>query len=324
MSYYYYFFLLLAFVAAILLFEGLYLLWNTHLGSESRRIDRRLRAMSAGGGTTQNISIIKERLLSDAPTMQRLLMEIPRVQHLDRLLLQSGLRMNVAKFLGLTLLAGVVGLVLGLWIGLPLLFIALIAIGAALLPLMVVFNARSKRMSMLEQQLPDTLDLLSRALRAGHAFPSALQMAGQEMPDPIAEEFRITFDEINYGVPLQDALMHLATRVPSADLRYFVIAVLTQKETGGNLAELLDNLSRLIRERLKLMGTIRVLSAEGRLSAWILTILPFALVGILFLIRPAFISILWTDPMGPKMIALTGVVMAVGLFWMWRIIKIRV
>lgn len=324
MSYYYYFFLLLAFVAVILLFEGLYLLWNTHLGSESRRIDRRLRAMSAGGGTTQNISIIKERLLSEAPTMQRLLMELPRVQYLDRLLLQSGLRMNVAKFLGLTLLAGVVGLVLGVWIGLPLLFIALIAAGAALLPLMVVFNARSKRMSMLEQQLPDTLDLLSRALRAGHAFPSALQMAGQEMPDPIAEEFRTTFDEINYGVPLQDALMHLATRVPSADLRYFVIAVLTQKETGGNLAELLDNLSRLIRERLKLMGTIRVLSAEGRLSAWILTILPFALVGILFLIRPAFISILWTDPMGPKMIALTGVVMAVGLFWMWRIIKIRV
>lgn len=324
MNYYYYFFLLLAFVAAILLFEGIYMLWSTHLGSESRRIDRRLRAMSAGGGTTKNISIIKERLLSEAPTMQRLLMEIPRIHQLDRLLQQSGLRLNVAKFMGLTLFAGLVGLVLGIWIGLPLLFVGAIAAGTALLPLMVVSNARSNRLTTLEQQLPDTLDLLSRALRAGHAFPSALQMAGQEMPDPIADEFRITFDEINYGVPLQDALTHLATRIPSADLRYFVIAVLTQKETGGNLAELLDNLSKLIRERLKLLGTIRVLSAEGRLSAWILTILPFALVGILFLIRPAFISILWTDPMGPKMIALTGVVMAVGMFWMWRIIKIRV
>lgn len=324
MDYQYYFFLLLAFVAVILLFEGLYMLWNTHLGSESRRIERRLRAMSAGGGSAQNVSIIKERLLSEAPTLQRMLLEIPRIQHLDRLLQQSGLHMNVAKFMGITLLAGFVGLLLGIWIGFALIICLVIAVGVALLPLMVVFNARSKRLARFEQQLPDTLDLISRALRAGHAFPSALQMAGQEMPEPIADEFRITFDEINYGVPMQDALIHLATRVPSPDLRYFVIAVMTQRETGGNLAELLDNLSRLIRERLKLMGTIRVLSAEGRLSAWILTILPFALVLIIFLIRPKFISILWTDPIGPKLIAFTCLWMAIGIFWMWRIIKIRV
>lgn len=324
MDYQYYFFLLLAFVAAILLFEGLYLLWNTHLGSESRRIERRLRAMSAGGGSAQNVSIIKERLLSEAPTLERLLLEIPRVHVLDRVLQQSGLRLNVAKFLGYTLFAGAVGLLLTVWIGFPLIICLLVAVGTALLPLMVVFNARSKRLSIFEQQLPDTLDLISRALRAGHAFPSALQMAGQEMPEPIADEFRITFDEINYGVSMQDALVHLATRVPSSDLRYFVIAVMTQRDTGGNLAELLDNLSRLIRERLKLMGTIRVLSAEGRLSAWILTILPFALVGIIFLLRPSFIAILWTDPLGPKIIAFTVLVMVLGIFWMWRLIKIRV
>ena len=167
-------------------------------------------------------------------------------------------------------------------------------------------------------------DVTRAALRAGHAFSSALKMVGDEMPEPVAGEFRITFDELNYGISLQDALQNMATRAPSDDLRYFVIAVLIQRETGGNLTELLDSISALIRARLKLMGTINVLSAEGRLSAWILGLLPFVLAVILNIINPKFMSVLWTDPLGLKLVWVMLVMMVIGIFWMRRVIRIHV
>jgi tight adherence protein B len=172
--------------------------------------------------------------------------------------------------------------------------------------------------------LPDALDLMGRAMKAGHAFPSALQMVGEQMAEPIALEFGIVFDEINYGISTQGALNNLTARVPSTDLSYFVIAVLIQRETGGNLAELLGNISELIRARLRLLGTIRVLSAEGKLSAWILTLLPFALGLMLQIVNPEFIGKLWTDPVGIKMVGGALFMMVVGIYAMSRIIKIRV
>jgi tight adherence protein B len=323
LDYLYYLFVLLGFLAVAMFVEGAYLAWNAYRGPEAKRIARRLHAMSAGQGTEQ-VSIVKKRLLSQTPALDRLLLQLPRVHQLDRLVLQSGVRINVASFLGLTLLGGVGGLVLSLLLSLPMFATVFITLAAAALPTFYVYSAKLRRLRTIETQLPDALDLMGRAMRAGHAFASALKMVGDEMPDPIASEFRLTFDEINYGIPLQDALSNLATRVPSTDLRYFVIAVLIQRETGGNLAELLDNISILIRARLKLMGTIRVLSAEGRLSAWILTILPFVLAGVINLINPAFMALLWKDPTGLKMVGAALVLMIVGIFWMWRTIRIRV
>jgi tight adherence protein B len=183
---------------------------------------------------------------------------------------------------------------------------------------------RHKRMQQIEQQLPDALDLISRALKAGHAFPSGLQMVSEEAKDPIASEFGIVHDEVNFGVAVPTALTNLANRVPSTDMRYFVIAVLIQRETGGNLTELLGNISSLIRERLKLLGKVRVLSAEGRMSAWILCALPFVLAGVINLIHPKFMAVLWTDPMGLKMIYAALVMMMLGALWMRKIIRIRV
>jgi tight adherence protein B len=149
-------------------------------------------------------------------------------------------------------------------------------------------------------------------------------MVGTEMPEPIAAEFRIVFDEINYGISTQEALGNLAIRVPSTDLRYFVIAVLIQRETGGNLAELLGNISSLVRARLKLLGTVRVLSAEGKMSGWVLTLLPFALGTVLQIVNPNFLSVLWTDPLGIKMAGFALTMMLFGIVVMWRITKIRV
>ncbi len=135
---------------------------------------------------------------------------------------------------------------------------------------MILRRKRSKRVLQLERQLPDAADLIGRALRAGHSFPAALGMVGEELPNPLGGEFALAFDEINYGVSMNDALLNMVNRVPVDDLRYFVIAVLIQREAGGNLAEILGSISSIIRERLKLLGKVRVLSAEGRLSAWIL------------------------------------------------------
>jgi tight adherence protein B len=318
-------FILLAFIALVLLLEGLYLTWNAYRGPEAKKIESRLRAMSAGGSGGAEASILKQRLLSEAPALQRWLLGLPRIGELDKLLQQSGSTWSVTVFVVITLIVGVGAFVLVSFV--PLLhwaFCALTAVAAGALPLLYILRKRHKRMQQIEQQLPDALDLISRALKAGHAFPSGLQMVSEEAKDPIAGEFRIVHDEVNFGVAVPTALMNLASRVPSTDMRYFIIAVLIQRETGGNLTELLGNISTLIRERLKLLGKIRVLSAEGRMSALILCALPFVLAGVINIIHPKFMAVLWTDPMGLKMIYAALVMMVLGALWMRKIIRIRV
>lgn len=320
----YFVLIILGFVALVLFLEGAYMSWNSYRGPEAQRIERRLEAMSAGAHGSREVTLIKQRLLSEEPALARMLMRLPRVHEMDRLLLQSGLPWNTARFTGLTLVAAVVGFLFGLIMKFPWLAILVLTLAFAVIPLLYVYNCKEKRLEKIEQQLPDALDMMSRAMRAGHAFPGALQMVGDESPQPIAGEFKLTFDEINYGISLQDALLNLATRVPSTDLRYFVIAVLIQRETGGNLSEVLNNISKLIRERLKLLATIRVLSAEGRMSAWILSILPFALGTVVSILNPKLMSVLWTDEMGRKLMAGAVILMILGIIWMWRMIKIRV
>jgi tight adherence protein B len=283
-----------------------------------------LQAISASGGRGEGATLAKQRLLAQTPELQKLLLSIPRIHLLDRLLLQSGMDLSVGVFLGLTVILALLGALIASFLGLPLFLLIITAIAVGMLPLIFVLNAKSKRMTTIENQLPDALDLMGRAMRAGHAFPSALRMVGSEMPEPIASEFRTVFEEINYGISTQEALTNLGKRVPSTDLSYFVIAVLIQHETGGNLSELLGNISTIIRERLKLMGTIRVLSAEGKLSAWILTLLPFVLGITLLTVNPGFLSVLWTDPLGLRMSIIALSMMVLGIFAMSRIIKIRV
>ena len=321
----YYIFGTLIFIAVVLLIEGAYLVWNSSKGPEAERIARRLRVMSAGSHSgEQNNSIIKKRLLSNTPGVQRLLLEVPRVGVLDRMLVQSGMSWSVAEFSGITLAACALAYFAASFLALPQLFRIGLVVAAAVLPYQLVKRAIAKRLHRIEAQLPDALDLMSRALRAGHAFPTALKMVGDEMNDPLASEFRAAFDEVNFGIAMADALMNLATRVPSTDLRYFVIAVLIQRETGGNLAELLDSISRIIRERIKLLGQVRVLSAEGKLSAWILSLLPFGAAAMIQLTNPQFLEMLFVDPGGRKMLVGALVMMVCGILVMRNIIRIRV
>jgi tight adherence protein B len=238
--------------------------------------------------------------------------------------MQSGRDWSVARFLTYTLaLPGIVA-VIGLFAGLPILPTLALAAAFALLPLGLVSRSRSKRIAILEQQLPEAADLIARALRAGHSFPSSLGMVAEELANPLGGEFQTTFDEISYGVSMNDALKNMVARVPVMDLRYFVIAVLIQREAGGNLSEILDNISQIIRERLKLLSKVRVLSAEGRLSAWILGVLPFALAGVIMLINPGFFMGLLNDSAGEKMIGGSLISMLLGIVWMRKIIRIHV
>lgn len=318
-------FVVLAFVAVVLLVEGLYLWWTAYKGPQAKRIEQRLRAMSAGGSSTREASILKNRLLSEAPLLQRVLLSVPRIHELDKLIQQSGLQWSIAKFAGITGAFFAVTLI-GMQF-FPVLhwgICVLVAIGAGTLPFLYVLRKRTKRTQTLEKQLPDALDLMARALKAGHALASALHMVGDEAQDPIAAEFRIVHDEINYGVSVETALLNLANRVPSTDMRYFVVAVLIQRETGGNLTEVLGNLSRLIRERLRLLAKVQVLSAEGRLSGWVMGCLPFVVAAIINVLNPEFMSVLWTDPVGLKVVYLMLFLMAVGGLWMRKIIRIRV
>ena len=321
----YYLFGTLIFIAVVLFIEGAYLTWNSSKGPEAGRIARRLRVMSAGAHSSSgDISIVKERLLSESPMMQRFLLQMPRVGAVDRVLQQSGLSWNVSTLFGVTAVLFLVVFFAAGYLGIPLLIRLAAAAAIAALPYMYVARARSKRLIRFDEQLPDALDLMGRALRAGHAFPTALKMVGDEMSEPLASEFVIAFDEVNFGIAMQDALMNLATRVPSTDLRYFVIAVLIQRETGGNLSELLSNISKIIRDRIKLIGQVRVLSAEGKMSAWVLGLLPFGAALMIQLTNPQFLEVLYTDPGGRKMIGVAAGMMVLGVLAMRKIIRIRV
>ena len=317
-------FTILAFVAIVLLLEGLYLLWNSYKGPEAKRVEQRLRALSASADHSKQAAVLKNRLLSEVPLIERLLLSFPRVGQLDRLIEQSGLNWTVGKLIGFSLLFGVLTYAALTAANVTSYFVPVIAIFATLIPFAFAGWKRNQRLRKIEQQLPDTLDLIGRAMRAGHALPSGLKMVGDEMVDPIAGEFRITHDEINFGVSMEQSLLNLSTRVPLSDLRYFVVAVLIQREAGGNLTEVLDNLSKLIRERLKFHDRIKVLSAEGRMSAWVLGLLPFALAGLLNLVNHDFISVLWTDPAGISISKGVIFIMAIGAFWLYRLIQIRV
>jgi len=315
-------FAVLLFAAVILMIEGAWLWWSGTHGGGARRIVRRLQLMSARG-EGERVTILKQRRYSRWPALERLLRAVRQTALLDRLLLQAGVQWSVAQLLGSALACAATALALLPMLNVPLLVTLAVPLAAPLLPVLLLLRIRAARLDKIEEQLPEAADFLARALRAGHSFINIMQMVGEEMPEPIAGEFRFTYEEINYGVPMSEALHNLALRIPLTDLRYLVIAVLIQRESGGNLAEILGNISRMIRARFKLVGQVRVLSAEGRMSAWVLGVLPLAVGVFMALVSPSYISVLWTDPFGVQLLWYAGVGSALGMLWMRSVIRIR-
>ncbi len=323
----YYGFALLVFVAAALSIEAVYGWWFSTQSKAARRLSQRLdqvrrQRVVAKDGAVEGL--YKNRRLARHSKLNELLRQVPGIHGLDNWLQQSGTDWSVGRLLMNAGIAFAIGFALTLLL-VPYLMLALIAgTGCAAIPFAIIWSRREERLITLEKQLPEAADLISRSLKAGHALPSTLTMLADEMPDPIASEFRIVSDEINFGLPMSEALQRLAERVPLTDLRYMIVAILIQREAGGNLSEIMSNVSLLIRQRLKLLGDIRTMSAEGRLSAWILCLLPVVIAGVFFIASPDYLRQFFDDPAGPMMLGAGALMMLLGVLWMRQLIRIRV
>ncbi len=311
-------------VASFLLLLGLLEAWNTYWHPSYKLLDQRMHQMFKDERHIEVSLIVNHRALSRYPWLDSALKRVPGVHDLDHFLRQADIPLDVSQTLiGALLLVFFVGL-MGVIFNFPATFTVLLAgsiLGAAVYYLK---RHRARRLASIEKQLPDALDLMVRALQSGHAFVSALQLTASESSRPLSAEFQRVFDEISLGMGMQSAMSNLAIRVDSKEIRYFVVAVLIQNETGGNLADVLRKTSTLIRERQKIAGVVRVLSAEGRISAWILSVLPFVLAFVLYLINPDFIAMLWREKMGQMMLGISMSLMLVGIFWMSKLVKIKV
>jgi tight adherence protein B len=310
------------FICVVLLIEGAHFIFRTLRRPEEKEIRRRLNALTSL--EYDSIDIVRKRVLSEVPWLNRKLLELKWTGNAGLLLEQAGTRHTLGFFILVSAVLAFLGFTAGSWLQLN--YFVSILIGACLgcLPLWHILIKKRKRMEKFQGQLPEALDLVARALKAGLALSGALKMVADEMGDPVGDEFDKTLNEINFGVGVPEALKNLANRVDCLDLKFFVIAVVIQRETGGNLAEILENIARIIRERFKLYGRIRILAAEGKLSAFILTGLPFITALVLLLVNPEYIQILAIDPLG-RVLAGVGIsLMILGIFSMKRMIAIKV
>ena len=296
-------------------------------GGRKNMVGSRLAAIERGvgrGSGSPQLKLLRDEVFSSLPAFHRLLMRATWAGRLRGFIAQAGLSLLPGK---LILWGAVLGL--GLYILVPYVypnpFVALL-LGAsgALAPMAYVAVRRSKRLRAFEKSFPEAIDLLGRAVRAGHAFTTGLEMVTTELPEPVAGEFKMVFDEQNFGLPLRDALTHLAGRVPIVDVRFFVTALLVHKETGGNLAKILDDLSQVIRDRFKLLGEVRVRTAQGRLTAGILIALPPAMIVILRGLNPEYVNVLFTDPMGRYLLGGAALLQVIGSAVLWKVVHIQV
>lgn len=321
----YFGFAMLVFIAVAFTVEALWQWWFSTQSRAARKFSHRIRSLGGkDADSTHRVSLLKERRFADSDKLHTFLRQFSAAESIDIHLQQAGSTSNVGRLIVTCAAAFGGGLLLGLML-LPSLLTALaVALLCGLIPLLIVSRQRARRLNQIQLQLPEVADLIARSLRAGHALPSTLQMVADEMPEPICSEFRLVSDEVNYGLGMHSAMQRLADRVPIDDLRFLVISVLIQRETGGNLAELMQNMAKLIRERLKLLGQVKALSAEGRLSGWILFLLPIVMALLLALINPTYISKLIDDPAGQVLLGIAAVQMLLGGLWMRSIVNLRV
>jgi tight adherence protein B len=296
---------------------------------EGRNAQARLLRERLGGSqeqsATDNLELLRDEMLSKIPAFDTILRRSERASLLQKLLEQAGINTRVGNFFLLCLGSGLVGAVVFLILGhqnLPLawagMMIGLIA------PYSYASIMRTRRFRKFEEIFPQAIDTLGRAVRAGHAFTTALELISGEIPEPVAGEFRKLFEEQKFGMPVRDALMNLADRMPLVDVKFFVTAVMLQRETGGNLAEILDNLSYMIRERFKILRQVRVYTAQGRLTMMLLMMLPPVIIVLMLVMNPEFIRPLFTDPIGHALVAAGITLQTVGYFVIRKIIQIQV
>ena len=316
----------LVFVFALFLVLGAYLL-ATH-GSDQKRakLQKRLNEALLHSAHTEDIDVVLARneLMSEIPWVNQTMINIQATFHLKRMLDQADLHITPSRLLMFSFMAGILG---GLAASVLTIFIPLMILAGlvcAAIPLAHVWYRRKKRFDAFLEQLPDALDLVSRALSAGHGFSEALNMVSMEMPDPIATEFRKTYEEQNLGLSVKLALENLTQRIPLLDLKMCVTAVLIQRETGGNLAEVLEKVAYTIRERFRILGDLKTLTTSSRLSAWLLCALPIFVALAVTVLNPEYMGVLWKDPRGHYLIAAALFMQITGMLIVRKILRIQI
>jgi tight adherence protein B len=287
-------------------------------------VRKRIKKYSYTHSRNQDFDIIKKRIYSEVPLLNRLLQGLFFIKTLDRLTTQANTKLPIGFFVLSSFLLGAVGWWGGSAYAHNILLAFLVAIGCLMLPFVYLSVLKRKRIQKFQTQLPEGLDLIARSMRAGHAFASGMKLAADEFPDPLGAEFQDTLEEINFGVSTQRALKGLTERIDCPEVRYFVVAVILQRETGGNLAELLEGLAQLMREKVKFEGKVRSLAAEGKITAVILVLTPLLMALYLELNTPSYLSIFLTHPIGRLMLFTCSGLMLAGIIVLRRMVDIKV
>jgi tight adherence protein B len=304
------------------------LIWMfTGIDKNQEAIRRRIESVRKAekrGSVSADLHLVRDELLSSVPLLNRYMLRWSWSTRLHTYLIQAGLKIKPAKLILISAVLAVISYLTASRYDLRFQIPLIIGIAVGAIPFGIVAWMRNRRLRKFEEHFPEALDLLGRAVRAGHAFTTGLEMIAKDSPEPIAGEFRTTFEEQNFGLPLRDAMLNLAERVPLVDVRFFITALLIQKETGGNLAEILDGLAHVIRDRFRIYRDVHTRTAQGRLTAVILIALPVVMFLVLRVVNRDYVQVLFDDPLGPTILAVTAGMQIVGSIILWKIINIEV
>ncbi len=313
------------FVTVVLLLEGGYYAYQvmSRRGKETQRIKDRIQEWTVKP-ELQQLDIVRNQSLSDIPWLHDFLAPIKKLEGLKRVHERGKNTLPLGTFLLASILIAIITGLVCMQFHIHLVVTLVFGVLGAALPFLYLYWRKTKRMAKFQRQLPEALELIARALRAGHAFFVGLKLVGEEFPEPIGPEFKRAFDEVSMGISVPQALQNLADRVDCLDVKFFVTSVSIQRETGGNLAEIIESLGHLIRKRFELYMKIAALSAEGKVSAIILFALPLVLGLLLYWMNPEYIGLLFADPIGHTMLMTGGTLMTLGAFITRNMINIEV
>ncbi len=316
----------IVFLFALFMVLGAYLAATHSTDAKRKRLQKRVSEALLHSAHTDDLEIVLARneLMSEIPSLNQALIRMQAAFQLKRMLDQADLHITPSRLVMFMLMAGMLGaLAASVLTGfIPIMILA--GLTTAMIPFVHVIWRRKKRFNQFLESLPDALDLMSRALSAGHAFSESLHMVSTEMPDPIATEFRKTYEEQNLGLSLKLALENLTQRIPLLDLKMCVTAVLIQRETGGNLSEILEKVAYTIRERFRIMGDLKTLTTSSRMSAWLLCALPIFVAIAVTVMNPEYMSVLWKDQRGHYLIAAALFMQVTGMLIVRKILNIRI
>jgi tight adherence protein B len=315
-----------AFVVVLMLAWGAFDLFNLVAYGDQTQAKKRMTADPHGASADSVVDIVRRDMFDDSEegSIEDLLNRFTPLPALRHLLKNADSDMPVAVFVMFSLALAAVGFGGALYLRTGWMTTVAMTGGAGALPYMYQQRAKKKRLKAIEAQLPDALDLIARTLQAGHAFIMGLKMAADQVEDPLSREFQMTFEQINFGVSVQEAMSDLSQRIDSLDIKFFVTSLLVQLETGGNLAEIIGSISTLIRSRFELLGKVQALSAEGRISSLVMFSLPIVLGVALYFINPDYMALLFTDPLGKTMLGGGAMMMCLGMAVTRRMIQIRI